>query len=92
MGLRKCKQSASGTSHSLPIFGSNLPGTETGGRDLEKEGEFMFYNFPPDYDEAGHQGTIIWSVLSCWLLGSSADMLELLGMVGMIFSAEFSVA
>ena len=62
------------------------------GRDLEKEGEFMFYNFPPDYDEAGHQGTIIWSVLSCWLLGSSADMLELLGMVGMIFSAEFSVA
>lgn len=48
--------------------------------------------FPPDHDEAGHQGTIIWSVLSCWLLGSSADMLGLLGMVGMIFLAEFSVA
>ena len=52
----------------------------------------MFYNFPPDHDEAGLQGTIIWSVLSCWLLGSSADMLGLLGMVGMIFLAEFSVA
>ena len=58
---------------------------------LEKEGEFMFYNIPPDHNEAGLQGTIIWSVLSYWLLGSSADMLGLLGMVGMIFLAEFSV-
>lgn len=42
----------------------------------------MFHSFPPDHDEGGHQGTIIWSVLSRWLLGSSADMLGLLFVVG----------
>lgn len=92
MRLRKCKQSASGTSILFLSFGSNLPGTGTGGQGFGEGGKLMFYNLPPDHDETGHQGTIIWSVLSCWLLGSSADMLGLLGMVGMIFLAEFSVA
>ena len=79
-----------GSASSLPlghpilfIFVSNLSGTGVGNQEwLKKEEEFMFHSFPPDHDEGGHQGTIIWSVLSCWLLGSSADMLGLLCVVG----------
>ena len=78
VGLRKCKQSVSGTSHSLPIFGSNLPGTGTGAGMFGEGRRVHVLQFPtwPWWGRSpGHHYLVCFILLAtgvfCWHAGAA---------------------